>query len=220
MDKISVIIPTRNRWKLLNERAIPSVYNQTYKNWELIIVDESDVGNTYSTWHDKKNKHYHIKKVYHYPKKNKKAEWLAGPVRALNFALSKVTGDYIARLDDDDVWRKDCLETLLDFLKKEDADFVSAMWQGLPDKIGLPEIINGFKVGGVQTWLYKSIYKNILYNENCWKKKWNANNEWDWFERFLILEPEAKISFLHQCVCEVNPRPGETEIGSKALKEK
>ena len=44
--KISVILPTYNRAELFLSRAINSVVNQTYENWELIIIDNNSIDNT------------------------------------------------------------------------------------------------------------------------------------------------------------------------------
>ena len=44
-DLISIVIPTFNRSKFL-ERAIDSIFSQTYKNWELIVVDNSSTDDT------------------------------------------------------------------------------------------------------------------------------------------------------------------------------
>lgn len=222
MKKVSIIIPTRNRWTLLRDRALRSINRQTYKNWEIIIVDDgSDNPPTYEfNKSNPKIKFYHIDKVYTYPKDNKKAEWLAGPVNALNFALSKVNSDsdYIARLDDDDFWHPDMLETMVDFIQSDDYDFVSSLWQDENDLIGMPEVFIKNFIGGVQTWLYKSEYKDIKYDPECWKKSWMANNEWDWYERFSSI-PGIKIGFLPKVVCIIKPRPGLKNIGLKGYME-
>ncbi|MBT5862849.1 MAG: glycosyltransferase, partial [Gammaproteobacteria bacterium] len=44
--KISIILPTYNRAELFLERAIDSVVNQSYKDWELIIIDNNSTDNT------------------------------------------------------------------------------------------------------------------------------------------------------------------------------
>jgi len=226
MSKVSIIIPTRNRWDLLIERAIDSVLRQSHKKWQLIIVDDgSDEDRSDEVKKiDKRIKVYRIEKKYDYPKGNLKAEWLAGPVHALNKALEHVDGDWIARLDDDDIWYPDCLENLLEFAEAGEFDFVSALWQDVNGIVGMPYDISklytgrvaqrGGYLGGVQTWLYRAEYKHIKYNPMCWRKSWNANNELDWFERFLKENP--RIGFLPKVLCAIIPRPGETEIGSKA----
>ena len=44
--KISIILPTYNRAELFLSRAIDSVINQSYKDWELIIIDNNSIDNT------------------------------------------------------------------------------------------------------------------------------------------------------------------------------
>jgi len=221
-DKVSIILPTIKRWGILKERALKSVLNQTHKNWELIIVHDGLTNEGIVCTDDRVQIHY-IDKVYTYPKDNKKAEWLSGPCNALNYALSKVNSDsdYIARLDDDDIWHVDALETLLSFIKSKDYDFVSALWE---DKDGVktpPYLLTKMGLGrsgclgGVQTWLYKAKYKDVLYDGNSWTKDLNANNELDWFER-LYKKHKPKVGFTWKSVCTILPRPGETEIGSKS----
>ena len=220
-DKVSIILPTRNRWKILKERALKSVLNQTHKNWELIIVHDGMSDEGIIVPDDRVQVHY-TDKVYTYPKDDKKAEWLSGPCNALNYALSKVNSDsdYIARLDDDDQWHDDMLETMIKFIKSEDYDFVSACWDN-GEYVMPPYTLHELKLndvgflGGVQTWLYRSKFKYFMYDGKSWKKEWNANNELDWFERF-VKDGYKKIGFIGNSVCTILPRPGETEIGSKA----
>ena len=52
--------------------------------------------------------------------------WFAGPVNAINKGLEKATGDWIARIDDDDLWTNDHLKSLLFFAIKNDLEFVSS----------------------------------------------------------------------------------------------
>lgn len=94
---ISVIIPTHNREKLL-KRAIESVLNQTFNDYEIIIVDDHSVDNT-------------KKLVASYPEiryyKNRKNLGPAGS-RNKGFELSK--GEYIVYLDDDNEFLPTFLE--------------------------------------------------------------------------------------------------------------
>lgn len=221
-DKVAILLPTRNRWRILLDRALKSVLNQTHKNWHLFIVHDGLTNEGIVPTDDRVTVNY-IDKVYTYPKTDKKAEWLAGPCNALNFALSKVNEsfDYIARIDDEDEWEPDMLETMIKFLKLGDYDFVSALWKDEKGENHKPYSLRDMDIddegilGGVQTWLYKAKYKDILYDGKCWKKSWNANNELDWFERFYN-QCYPKIGHSTKVVCTIKPRPGETEIGSKA----
>jgi glycosyltransferase involved in cell wall biosynthesis len=90
---ISVILATYNGSKFISE-AINSVLKQTYREFELIIVDDAsvdDVGGVMATFCDSRIKF----------NKNKEKIFLT---KSLNWAIKMCSGKYIARIDDDDVW--------------------------------------------------------------------------------------------------------------------
>ena len=222
---ISVYIPTYNRPKLLVERGLVSVLRQTYKNFEVIIVDDgtSKPGNTLWLWPFLRDKRWSIKYFWLPPErklKNKKDRWLLGPTRAANYALSLCGGDWRARNDDDDIWTEDHLEKLLRFAQQNDYEFVTAAqrweypdhneiktWQ---DDMGIME-----KIGGIQTSLYRGYLKFFKFNKHCWRKKWNANNDIDLPTR--MHKAGVRMGFLNEVVTIVKPRPGETKIGLEAV---
>ena len=82
----------RNGDKFLRQ-AISSVYVQTYKNWEIVFVDNLSTDKTYQII-----KEYDLKLRYF------KTNEVLGLGQARNFGLSKCDGKYIAFLDTDDVW--------------------------------------------------------------------------------------------------------------------
>jgi len=99
MPKVSVIIPTHDRAELLR-LAITSVIDQTFKDWEIIVVDDQSTDHTpavVESFADKRIKYLHNKG------KN-------GPSIARNLAISAASGEYIAFLDDDDEWLPHKLE--------------------------------------------------------------------------------------------------------------
>ncbi len=105
--KVSVIIPTYNRFKFLLN-AIESIKNQTYKNIEIIIVNDKSSEKEYYT-HDFKDC-----KVIHLEKNSQNIFGFACPGGyQRNFGMKKATGEYIAFLDDDDVWLPNKLEIQL-----------------------------------------------------------------------------------------------------------
>ena len=222
-NKVSILIPTYNRSKLLFERALPSVFEQSYKNFEIIIVGDCCTDNTFIRLRELNNPRI---KFINLPNRKKNYpedpfyHWLAGPVNALNKALSMVNGDWIARIDDDDIWTKDHLKILLNFALKNNYDFVSSDYIYYENKT---KKINSQKdsfppIGGTQTWLYKSYLKFIKYNKNCWRKSFNRVNDLDLQER--IFKSGAKIGYLEKVTCEILPRPGDNYIGSKAIKQR
>jgi len=98
---ISIIIPTYNRYDFLLE-AVQSVKNQSYKNFELIIVDD---GST-----DKTSELSERKDLVYLKQENK------GPAAARNAGVKLAAGEWIAFLDSDDLWHKEKLQKQLDFI--------------------------------------------------------------------------------------------------------
>lgn len=102
---VSVIIPTYERPDMLG-RAIDSVLNQTYDNIEIIVVDDNDKNSAYR----KETKEF----IKEYKNLNNilylEHDINRGACAARNTGIINSTGDYIAFLDDDDLWKKNKLE--------------------------------------------------------------------------------------------------------------
>ncbi|MGX5687481.1 glycosyltransferase family 2 protein [Arcticibacter tournemirensis] len=111
MILISVITPAYNVSKHITE-TILSVQKQTYKNWEMIIVDDCSEDNTFEIISDFSKQDTRIKVFKH--KKN------AGVAAARNTALNQASGEYIAFVDGDDLWTEDKLEKQLAFMQAND----------------------------------------------------------------------------------------------------
>lgn len=106
---ISVIIPAYNSAAFIDD-ALRSVLNQTYKNIEIIIVDDGSTDNTAEIIH----LHQGVKYLY---KEN------GGVSSARNLGISEAKGEYIAFLDSDDIWIPDKLELQKGFLESN-GDFM------------------------------------------------------------------------------------------------
>jgi glycosyltransferase involved in cell wall biosynthesis len=218
---ISVYTPTYNRANLLIERAVDSVLKQTYKNFEYIIIGDHCTDNTedlVTKIGDQRIRFYNIpKRGYRYPP-TAENHWLAGPVVAANTALRFVRGKWIARLDDDDIWTPDHLEVLLRFAQKGNYEFVSACY--IAERYGKRYIVDVKqekpRIGGTQTWLYRSYLRFFRYNINCWRKSWNRVNDTDLQDR--MFRAGVRMGFLDRVVAYVLPRPGEETIGLEAYK--
>ena len=112
-DLISVIIPVYNVEKFI-DRCINSLINQTYKNLEIILVDDGSPDNCPGLCDDWAKKDNRIKVVH---KQN------GGLSDARNAGLERSTGDYIMFVDSDDFVDETICEVLLNDLKNNDADF-------------------------------------------------------------------------------------------------
>jgi glycosyltransferase involved in cell wall biosynthesis len=99
---VSVVIPVFNGSIFLRE-AIDSVLNQTYKNIEIIVVDDGSTDDTQNIMRSYSN----LIRGYH--KKN------GGTASALNFGIQKMNGDWFAWLSHDDLWTPDKIEMQMQF---------------------------------------------------------------------------------------------------------
>lgn len=100
--KVSVIIPTYNRWELLRD-ALESVFRQTYPHWEAIVVN--DAGNPPAGPAAGMLRRQGVVYIEH-PERR-------GPSASRNTGLSRSTGEFVAYLDDDDIFYPDHLEILV-----------------------------------------------------------------------------------------------------------
>lgn len=116
MKLVSVVIPTFNR-KARLIRALKSVFKQTYKNIEIIIVDDGSIDGT------KKEVLKYFDDYLEKIKYIKKSE-SSGAAVARNIGIKKSKGQIIAFLDSDDEWKVNHIENALGFISLYDLDGV------------------------------------------------------------------------------------------------
>lgn len=113
--KISIVMPVYNTEKYV-ERCIDSVLQQTYRNIELIIVDDCSPGNIKEIAQKYVQKDSRVQIVWH--EKNR------GLFRARLTGAERATGEYIAFIDSDDYVTNDYYHTLLEKAEEKQADIV------------------------------------------------------------------------------------------------
>jgi len=229
---ISIYTPTYNRAKILLDRAIKSILSQTYTNWEYIIVSDGSTDNTkeiVESLHHPKIRFYQIERKTPHHTYNSKKVWQQEGSNAANFALKQVRGKYIARLDDDDIWEPDFLETMVNRIRYIDLEFITSQFDYIKD--GKVVIDNGIDintylkikskhnnlVGAHSTWFYRSYLKFMKYNPNCYKKKWNSVADTDLLERFVKMN--IRMWFVWKVLMHQIPRPNETSVGFQAIQD-
>ncbi len=218
---ISIVTTTFKRAKVLTERCIPAVLNQTYKNFEFVITGDSRVDETATLVRaikDPRIKFYDVPEYEHYPKETK-LRWYVGGVPSRNKALEFAKGKWIAEIDDDDVFLPDHLEKLLRFAQKGNYEFVSAEYlaehRGKKTVFGAEGSIP--PIGGVQTWLFRSYLRFFKWNVHSWRKSFNRPPD---IERQLrIGSAGVRTGFLNEVVTHVLPIPGKDTTGLDALTE-
>lgn len=178
MKKISVIVPVYNVEKYL-ERCVDSIVKQTYKELEIILIDDASTDDSGNICEQMLKKDKRIK-VYH----NSKNLGLAG---ARNMGLKQATGDLIGFIDSDDTIDIDMFEILVNNMEKYDTDISACKGRDILlngqirgeittnniIKYQGDEILEEFlikekdiSVGVCDKIFKRDIIKNITFNEN------------------------------------------------------
>lgn len=126
--KISIVMPVYNKDKYIKE-SIESVLNQSYKDFELVIVDDASTDNSnriIKSFKDKRIKLIELEKN-------------VGVAEAPNTAIRNSTGNIIMRLDADDISDKYRLEKQLKYMLENDYDIVGSKFKVFCDEGKVPD---------------------------------------------------------------------------------
>mgnify|MGYP002740339086 FL=1 len=110
---VSIITPAYNAKRFIEE-TIKSVQNQTYKNWEMLIIDDGSKDET----EEVVRKFLDDKRIKYFKQEN------AGSGAARNNGIRRAKGNYICLLDADDTWNKDFLEEQIKLLNEKNTTLV------------------------------------------------------------------------------------------------
>lgn len=116
-------MPSYNSESYIAE-SINSVINQTYKNWELIIIDDCSTDNTTSIVNSFKDER--IKLIIN-------TENL-GAAKSRNKGIEAASGRFIAFLDSDDLWHKEKLKRQIEFMEKNKYIFTYSNYNQINEK--------------------------------------------------------------------------------------
>lgn len=177
MPMVSIIIPTYNRANLIGY-TLDSIIEQTYKNWECLVIDDGSSDNTSEVLAEIIEKDSRIK-YFHRPKTIPK-----GPSPCRNYGFSLGKGNYVNFFDSDDIMLPNKLETEVEILNRTTFDFTICQTQffdnNTNDKLGYwnnqlfsDDAINDFimlKIGwstNSPLWKRSSLEKHkLLFKEN------------------------------------------------------
>jgi glycosyltransferase involved in cell wall biosynthesis len=116
MPELSVVIPTRNRWPLLSGTALPSALAQGDVDLEVVVVDDGSTDDTIARLAEVTDQRVRIVR----------RDRSGGMAAARNAGIAAARGEWVAFLDDDDLWAPRKLRTQIDAALRADADFVYA----------------------------------------------------------------------------------------------
>src|SRR5690625_4358985 len=152
MEKISVIVPVYNVESHL-ARCLDSLVNQTYKNLEIILVNDGSTDNSGYIC-DEYAKRYDNIKVLHQEN--------GGQSSARNYGLKKATGEYIGFVDSDDWIHKDMFSYLYYLIKKYNSDIadISAVFASDSSSVNISTSITE----RIKVFEEKEVLKNYLYS--------------------------------------------------------
>lgn len=167
--KFSVIVPVYNAEKYL-EKCILSVIRQSYRDWELILVDDGSKDTSSQIVDD-------------YAKKDKRViavhQENSGPGIARNNGIKKATGDYVIFLDSDDFIDKDYFSLLAPKAECADVVFIDVLQVSPDGKVLSKELMSSYKgwtkdrilrsqMTGKLPWggVRKAVRKSILTDNN------------------------------------------------------
>ena len=113
-EKVSIIIPVYNSEKML-EKCIESVINQTYKNIEILIVNDGSKDKSLEIMKENQNKDHRIMVI------NQENKGLSG---ARNAGLDKATGEYVTFIDSDDYIKENLIKDTIEIFNRYNCDVV------------------------------------------------------------------------------------------------
>lgn len=157
-ELISIIVPVYNVEQYL-EKCVDSIVNQTYKNLEIILVDDGATDSSGKLC-DELAKIDNRIKVYH--KEN------GGLSDARNYGVERATGDYIGFVDSDDYIDAEMYEKLYEAIKKENVDVVECNLKIIyPDRVELFTEQKYYNVYTKQEYLEEYLKIEKIFGSAC-----------------------------------------------------
>ena len=146
--KVSIIMTAYNAERYIGE-SIKSVLNQTFTNFELIVVNDASEDRTVSEVKD-----------FNYDRRVKlfSLKFNKGTANGRNFGISKANGEYIAFIDSDDTWVPNKLERQITYMENNNIDFCYSYYNIVNDK--------GILLKKVTSLPFSADYNSLL-KSNC-----------------------------------------------------
>jgi glycosyltransferase involved in cell wall biosynthesis len=185
---ISVLLPVYNCEQYV-EKAIQSILDQTYTNFELLIIDDysndnsGEIINNFTKFDDRVSVIRNDDNL--------------GITKSLNKLLSLAKGEFIARQDADDISQKERFHLQLDFLQKKNLDVVYTRSKRIDNR----KIIPGFSFYFPQRIVVR--YKNPFIHGTLFAKKNVINNLGGYDERFIYSQDYKLVTDLLDQGCNI-----------------
>jgi glycosyltransferase involved in cell wall biosynthesis len=193
---VSIIIPTYNRFNRI-VKTLDSVFEQTYQNLEVIVVDDGSTDNTLQILNEYNQKAAQKNIIFKVLKQEHK-----GAPAARNKGLYVAAGEYIIFFDSDDIMLPNRVEEQINLMETDLSDCCACGFSVSPSQyIYRPYIIRGKNLllsffkhklrGSTQSWMFK---KSIVIKIGGYDESLDCRQDLDIVFRMLLLNPKISIS--------------------------
>ena len=207
MTKVSVIIPTYHRAECIS-RAVDSVLAQTLQDTEIIVVDDNGINTAPGEETAKIMAKYedNPKVIYMRHEKNKNG------AAARNTGIKRATGEYIAFLDDDDIYLPERLELMAKCLDEKPEDYgacytayikhmpngkVQTSSDSIEGDVYVRALMRSFSLGSGSNLFYR---RSAVENIGLWNESFLRNQD---FEYNLRILKRYKVAYINKVLMEV-----------------
>ena len=197
---ISICMPAYNAGRFITE-AIISIMNQTYSNWELIIINDGSVDDTL----EKAEKFIQDNRIKVFSQENK------GQCAAANKAFSYSKGDFIKFFDADDILSPNFLEAQINLINGSDCKVASAKWGRFygedlktfnlnPEPVWrnlIPIEWLFISLGSLYPMMQCALFlipRKVLNKSGLWNEKLSLINDFDFIIRVMLASEEIVFS--------------------------
>lgn len=185
-DLVSIIIPAHNNQNSL-QKSIESVVNQSYRNIEVLIVENGSTDNTYRIA-KKFARRYSRIKVFRTEKR--------GVSNARNIGLDKAKGDIIGFCDADDFYEPEIVQSVVDTIKREGSQIVVC---------GIRKVLHGKKsceciLKCSEMWSKEKFIVKVLVDHNVMGSVWNKFFKSELAKRYRFNPSLTLCEDTHYCV--------------------
>lgn len=198
--KVSILIPCYNSEQFLGE-TINSCINQSYKNIEVVIVDDGSTDSSFSIALDFNRSYPEIVRVY--------KQSNSGACRARNFAFEKSTGEYIMYIDADDVMSPNKIESQISLLAGKKNSIATCPWGRFTKNIQECHLepkhcAKSYEAGRdllYDMWTHGEMFsvssylvpRNLIIESGPWLETLKKNQDGEFFARLLMRT--GKVAF-------------------------
>lgn len=189
---VSIVLPTYNGEKYIKE-AINAIINQTYKNWELIVVNDCSTDST-------------LKIVNEYTKKDTRIRVISNETNkkvpaSLNIGFNEAKGEYYTWTSDDNYYYPNAIEKMINFLENNQeygmvytsCDILSINKKTNKITANKPPKLESFLEGNIfgACFLYR---KNVAKSIGKYSEKWHLADDYDYFLRIALRYKIANLN--------------------------